>query len=212
MKLYISDISLFDDAFFDKADFVPGQKKADLASYSHAVSRKEHILAWSVLSYAFKAESGKKVSEIRLRFSERGKPYLEAEPLFFSLSHSGGRVLCAVSEREVGADVQQIKPVKDSVVRRVLCENERTAYEKHDNKPLCFARLWTLKESYLKYTGEGITAGLCSFDFSEVIEKGSFCLFGKHFSAFDDGDFVDSVCSQEESCQRIRLDEEDFGK
>lgn len=211
MKLYLSDISLFDGAFFEKADFVPRQKKKDLASYSHTATKREHILAWSVLAIAYQAEIGKTVSEIKLYFSEKGKPYLEENPFYFSLSHSGGRVLCAVSESEVGADVQQIKPVKDSFARRVLCEDERMLYKKHDNKPLCFARLWTRKESYLKYTGEGIAAGLDGLDFSPSMEKESFCLFGKCFSVFEDADFVYSVCAGEESFQRILLDEEAFG-
>lgn len=211
MKLYISDISLFDGDFFEKADFVPRQKKKDLASYSHTASKREHILAWSMLAYAYKAETGKSVSEIELYFSEKGKPYLEQNPFFFSLSHSGGRVLCAVGDKEIGADVQTVRPVKDSLVKRVLCENERKIYEAHDNKPLCFTKLWTLKESYLKYTGEGIAAGLDGLDFSSGIDEAEFMLFGKNFSVFADGDFTCCVCSDEKKVRMIHLDQDSFG-
>ena len=210
MKLYLSDIRFFSEDFFERADAVPPGKRKDLASYTHPVSRKEHILAWSLLSFAYQAETEKPVSEIRLTFSEKGKPYIESDPFFFSLSHSEGRVICAVAESEIGADVQRIKPVKDGVLKRVLCENERRLYEESDNKPLCFTRLWSLKESYLKYTGEGISAGLGSLDFSPFFEKDSFTLFGKRFSSFDDGEYACSVCSADKNMRIIRLGKDDL--
>ena len=210
MKLYLSDIKYFSEDFFERAGTVPPQKKKDLASFTHPVSRKEHILAWSMLSFAYQAETGKPVCAIRLTFSEKGKPYIESDPFFFSLSHSEGRVICAVGESEIGADVQRIKPVKDGVLKRVLFENERRIYEESDNKPLCFTRLWSLKESYLKYTGEGISAGFGSLDFSPFFEKDSFTLFGKQFSSFDDGEYACSVCSDDKNMRLIRLSEGDF--
>lgn len=210
MKLYLSDISLFSDAFFEKADFVPPQKKKELSSYAHTVSKKEHILAWSMLSFACKAETGKPVSQIRLTFSAKGKPYLAGNPFYFSLSHSDGKVLCAVSENELGADIQLVRPVKDGVVKRVLCESERQIYEKSENKPQCFASFWTQKESYLKYTGEGIAAGLGTLDFSAVSGKDSFFLYEKQFITFVDGSFVCSVCGCDEKNDGIRLTEGDW--
>lgn len=207
MKLYLSDIGLFSDGFFEKADFVPPQKKKALSSYTHAVSKKEHILAWSMLSYAYKTETGKAVSEIRLIFSEKGKPYLRENPFYFSLSHSDGKVICAVSENELGADIQLVKPVRDGVVKRALCENEMRIYEESEKKPLCFASFWTQKESYLKYTGEGIAAGLSMLDFSSGFGKDGFSLYGKRFVAFSDGAFVCSVCGSDEKLEMIRLTE-----
>ena len=38
--------------------------------------------------------------------TDKGKPYFEGDPMYFSLSHSGSFALCAVSDRPVGADLE----------------------------------------------------------------------------------------------------------
>ena len=46
-------------------------------------------------------------------YGRLGKPYFKNLPWYFSMSHSGEYVFCAVSEREVGADIQKCKPLKN---------------------------------------------------------------------------------------------------
>ncbi len=41
-----------------------------------------------------------------LRYGEKGKPYFRDLPFYFNLSHSGEYVVCALSHREMGADIQ----------------------------------------------------------------------------------------------------------
>lgn len=78
--------------------------------------------------------------------SPRGKPYFPSRPdIFFSISHSGGRVLAAVADVPVGCDVQSTAvQVRQSVVSRV-CRPEEL-------EGLGFFDLWTLKECWLKIT------------------------------------------------------------
>jgi len=65
------------------------------------------------------------------------------------LSHSGHLVICAVSEQEIGADIQIRRPFSAGVQQRFFTEQEREHMD--------MLRLWTLKESYGKLTGEGIS-------------------------------------------------------
>ena len=211
MKLYISDVSLFDESFFEKALFVPLEKKGDLGSFRNPLSKKEHILAWSLLSYAYESKTGRNSDEIKLIYAKNGKPYLGTDPFFFNLSHSGGRVICAVSEKEVGADVQFVKEPRPVVVKRVLCENEQKALDEcEDARDVAFMRFWTQKESYLKYTGEGIAAGLSDFDFSSAAGKDRFRLFSKEFWTFSEKGFVYSVCFESGSPEKVFLSPDDF--
>ncbi|MDE6642205.1 MAG: 4'-phosphopantetheinyl transferase superfamily protein [Acetatifactor sp.] len=98
------------------------------------------------------------------RYGDKGKPYFENIPLFFSLSHSGEYVLCAVSRQEVGADIQKIQPSDVlKLAKRFFSEPECRALERCESdreQQGLFFGLWSRKEAYGKLTGEGVTAVL----------------------------------------------------
>lgn len=85
----------------------------------------------------------------RIEVSSRGKPFfpdhLEKR---FSLSHSGGIALCALSDGgAVGVDVELVRPHREGLPRYALSEEELAEF---DGSWEDFARLWTLKESWCK--------------------------------------------------------------
>ena len=84
-----------------------------------------------------------------------GKPVLKDGPEF-NLSHSGERVLCALSDRAVGADIQQLRPYNPALVRRFFTAEEGAWLEAQQERDLAFTLLWSLKESYVKFRGSGI--------------------------------------------------------
>jgi len=100
-----------------------------------------------------------KVEDEEILKSEHGKPYLRSGAMHFSLSHSGCFALCAFGSEEVGADIEEIRCIRDSLITRVCTENEQTRLfsetelEKQDD----FFRLWTCKESYMKFLGTGFS-------------------------------------------------------
>lgn len=92
---------------------------------------------------------GRQEREMRYDFTQTGKPFFPDLPEFcFSLSHAGEIAVCAVSNREIGVDVEHRRPVSDVLIRRYFSEKERQAAE-----PMW---LWVLKESYGKLTGRGL--------------------------------------------------------
>ena len=97
---------------------------------------------------------------------ERKKPRLEGDPLFFNLSHAGELVLCAISEEEVGCDTEPIRKADEKLIRRFFHPREQelvfscTAEKERDRM---FTRIWTLKESYIKFTGQGLETPLAAF-------------------------------------------------
>ena len=84
-------------------------------------------------------------------------------PLYYSLSHSGTKAVCAISDVRIGCDVEIMKEEKASIEReikvaeRFFTENECAAIRKDYEK---FYRFWTLKESILKVTGYGLSMPL----------------------------------------------------
>ena len=78
--------------------------------------------------------------------TEQGKPFFPTRPdIFFSLSHSGNFVLCALSDTPVGIDIEKIRPLKPGIDERVRSQEERTCFD--------FFSSWVLKESFIKWQG-----------------------------------------------------------
>jgi len=139
--------------------------------------------------------------------SEKGKPYLEENPVYFNISHSGEWVVAAFCNSfEVGIDIEKIKPVNFEIAERFFSESEkRELFSKSgDEKLKYFFDLWTMKESYLKLLGKGLTKPLSTFTISG--SKGQFHLFSdvdsvqdvnfKQYQLVDD--YKLSVCSYSE--------------
>lgn len=92
-----------------------------------------------------------------------GKPQVDG--ICFNLSHSGSYVICAVGKQPVGCDVEQVKKAPDRVAKHFFFESEVRYIEKQgDQKDEAFFRIWTMKESYMKMTGEGIRLPLDEFE------------------------------------------------
>ena len=110
------------------------------------------------------------VVEFTYVYSTKGKPQF-ADNLggncgfpFFNLSHSGKYVCCAVSDEEVGVDIQQMIPLRNfRVAERFFSEREQKALaacEERQRREQWFYELWVKKEAYAKLTGEGIGTGV----------------------------------------------------
>ena len=88
----------------------------------------------------------------------KGKPYFPGLPgRAFNLSHSGPLALCALDSRPVGVDIQVVRPFRPGLPRRVCSDRELAWVGEGADRWERFALLWALKESRVKYTGEGLT-------------------------------------------------------
>lgn len=95
---------------------------------------------------------------------ENGKPELTSEidqsPLRFNMSHSHDLVLYAVSSRETGIDVEHIRPFSDAlkIAKGFFTESEYQYLQsvQEENRDMAFLTLWTRREAFVKFTGQGI--------------------------------------------------------
>ena len=94
---------------------------------------------------------------------ENGKPGLRDGSLFFSLSHSGPFALCAVSDKVLGADIQEQKPFNERLARRFFSAEELAYILGSEDRNAAFSQVWALKESYIKAVGLGLKLPLDSF-------------------------------------------------
>lgn len=104
-----------------------------------------------------------------------GKLVLTDYPnITFNISHSNSMVACAVGKSALGIDIEckkqiEFRPLADHFFHM----NERDYINKADPEIGLdrFYKLWTLKESYIKCTGEGLSKGLDSFFLEAAINS-----------------------------------------
>lgn len=126
---------------------------------------------------------------------------LLGEKLCYNLSHSGDYVVCAVSDKPVGCDIEKIKEAPLKVAKRYFCESEVNYLDGAEDKNLEFFRLWTIKESYVKMYGKGLSMGLKNFEVNlekevSIIKNGTKeeC----HIREYELEEYRISVCAEEE--------------
>lgn len=95
-----------------------------------------------------------------------GKPYISNyENIHFNMSHAGRMVACAISDEEIGIDIEKIDPLIDMKIAQTFFYNsEYDNIKKSDNRVDQFFKYWVLKESYMKYTGLGFLLDLDKFE------------------------------------------------
>ena len=92
-------------------------------------------------------------------YNEHGAPYLAAGP-YFSISHCKQGIAVAVSDSPIGVDIEAIRPLNESFVRKTMNSQEQTRIFSSAHPEVEFIRLWTKKEAYVKMQGTGIISDL----------------------------------------------------
>ncbi len=105
--------------------------------------------------------------------NQYGKPEIEpgfTPPLSFNLSHSHGITTCALAlGGEIGVDIEKYDTKIDlDIAQRYFARAETDFLSTHPAKDRheVFYDLWTLKESYIKAMGQGLSMNLDGFSFT----------------------------------------------
>lgn len=98
--------------------------------------------------------------------NEYGKPFVCGRPNFhFNVSHAGEWVLSGTSSAEIGIDIEFMQPIDLDIAKYYFSNLEYEDLQKKDKdeKTTYFYELWTLKESYIKARGMGLSIPLKDF-------------------------------------------------
>jgi len=168
---------------------------------------------------------GISLHEVNIQLHPNGKPFVQgSKTVYFNLTHSADVIVLAVTEEEgeIGVDVERVD--REFEWRRVdsvlapseiewIQENERidpsSVYQR-------FFQIWTLKESYIKCTGEGMSRHLKKLNFHVLPEHIQFLDSTNdarkteeyYFESYIyDSNFIFSICLQQiHSLERFNLD------
>lgn len=127
---------------------------------------------------------GELPKEINIVRGQNKKPRCREPGIYFSLSHSRGVTMLGISHSEIGVDIEKKRPIDYEKFKFIDARNPEEFFER-----------WTERESYLKFTGEGLSALKC-----EIPEDAHF----EHFPVF--GDYHACVCAEEQSIIAYEID------
>lgn len=130
-------------------------RQARVARLKREEDKKLAIAAELLLRHAC-AEKGVPFSAEDLVYPETGKPYFKTAPLTFSYSHSEGVTVCAVGQKELGVDVEVVRPHHQKLAMRFLSEECQSRIFASPDPDAAFVEEWLKIESHAKATGQGI--------------------------------------------------------
>ena len=124
-----------------------------------------HEAGRELLKKLYSEETGKDLPPILV--TGRGKPYFEGNPLYFSISHTRHHAFCALSDRPIGIDAEEIdRIIPPMLAEKILSPAEKIRYAAASDKNEALLRLWVLKEARAKFLGTGLTGYPNHTDFS----------------------------------------------
>lgn len=162
-RVYYADLSPLKEEklLFRAYRLVPKERRERVDRLRRVEDRQRSLAAWLLLD---KMLDDCGVSDRKVRYGEFGKPYTSG--ICWNLSHSGERILCVASEREVGCDVERIKTLDLRIAERffhALEYDELLQVSSPEAQRALFYRMWTAKESYMKALGRGLSLPMNSF-------------------------------------------------
>lgn len=128
---------------------------------------------------------------IKIFKTQNGKPYIEGDPLYFSVTHSADGALIAICDNPIGIDLEFCRPKRYGSILSKFTDNEKTEIGDNDRR---FFINWTMKEAYIKMSGGTLARDLkrleyyknklycdgtevnCGYIYKECFESGIFAL------------------------------------
>ena len=142
VKLYTIDINT---AFHHKKTLL---EKVNESQKEKAMKYKNELDQVRSLASSYLVN---KLSKEPLLFNDMGKPFFEKGPSF-NVSHSGQYIVMAVSNKDIGVDIEENKEKDMSSLIRIFNEAEAKMIKEHAD----FYYLWCAKESLIKCIGSSI--------------------------------------------------------
>jgi 4'-phosphopantetheinyl transferase len=145
------------------ASLLSEEERRRATGFLRPEDRRRYVEGRAMLRELVGRYCGADPAEVELRVARKGKPELAPGwgpiDLQFSISHSEGLVMLAFAVgAPVGIDVEALRPLPDAreLAGRYLTRAEQCWLDGVPDPSAGFLRVWTLKEAYLKATGEGL--------------------------------------------------------
>lgn len=128
-------------------------------------SQDAHAEGRRLLRQMYENCTGEKMPAICV--NSRGKPHFVGGAMYFSISHTRGHVFCALSDKPVGIDAEEMdRNISLALADKILSPGERRQYAAAEDKRVALLTFWVLKEAQVKCDGTGLRGYPNHTDFS----------------------------------------------
>ncbi|OYT16435.1 MAG: hypothetical protein B7C24_07715 [Bacteroidetes bacterium 4572_77] len=150
---------------------LPNSLALKIASFKFPSDQQRSLMAHLIWRSFYSDLYQKEWNSFELLYNKQEKPSIKNHAqAFFNISHSGNQIVVVFSDKEIGVDVEKNKGDRRKLNKRVFTKEEIGDMKKQTSLVLeiaYFYRLWSLKESYMKAIGKGMSLNLKSFSFKE---------------------------------------------
>ena len=155
-----------DDIYAQLLTLVSDEKRKKAGRFRFEKDAQRTVLGDVMARCAICRHTGVRNSEIAFSENRYGKPMLQQpDGIHFNIAHSGNWIVCALDRFAVGVDVEVIKPIGQDIAKRFFStrEHEYIMGQAEPARTAEFFKIWTLKESFIKADGRGMSIPLDSF-------------------------------------------------
>ncbi|WP_339167716.1 4'-phosphopantetheinyl transferase superfamily protein [Paenibacillus sp. FSL R5-0341] len=146
---------------------VSAERRAQASRFMRQADAYRSVLGEILTRVTLSKLTGLRPAELSFTRNSYGKPSLsQHSDVQFNVSHSGDWIaLISGGTDELGVDVEKIAPIDMQIAERFFSpgESQFLAAKPAEMQQETFYRLWTLKESYIKAVGMGLSMPLDSF-------------------------------------------------
>ncbi|MBR4434664.1 MAG: 4-phosphopantetheinyl transferase family protein [Clostridia bacterium] len=192
-------------------------RREKLASITDPEAKKQSAAAELAYIAAVKAAMKAKIigcnrpSDIGTLFNyaydKNGKPTVDGA--FIGISHTPGAAAAFVSTATAGIDIERVRKTDERIARRIMCNEEFIAFEAAANKDRHLITVWTVKEAFLKMTGEGLGGSMNRIRIKNArcvvkIDTDTFGAVRTKTVRLDGGEAVLSLVSKEKNVFKLK--------
>ncbi|WP_278555013.1 4'-phosphopantetheinyl transferase family protein [Parvimonas micra] len=207
LKLYI----LYIDRNLTSDEYIYLSSLSDIVNtnYYKFEDCQNNIIGIALAQLAICESSNLKLEQLKISKNKYGK--LFEKSCYFNISHCKNYVVCSLSDKMVGVDIEDIIQKDISIKtfdKHFTLEEQKYLQNSKTKRREAFTKLWVLKESYIKYLGYGLFIPLNSFGMK--IKKSGIHVIKRNFRGKENFTLIKlknevycSICSQSQEIVQV---------
>ena len=138
--------------------FFSSERQKNILRYRFPADRNRTLWTELLVRSVLARKESRPMEEIAIERDGNGKPHAVGSPWEISLSHSKHWAVCSVGKTPSGVDVEEDSSDALMIAEHFFTAQERRSLQRLDRQERAeaFLRIWTVKESFVKLTGQGI--------------------------------------------------------
>lgn len=137
--------------------FIYQEKKYKIKKYKKKMRKIQAITGEILLKNLLKKHYKIDYKDLTFYLNKYNKPYIKNKNIYFNISHSYNYVAVAISNKEIGTDIEKIRPTNINTINYFATDNE-IKYILEDKTKITrrLFTIYTLKEAYFKMKGTNL--------------------------------------------------------